>query len=218
MKSIRTLGLLGVLFSFSSGAWAQLRIVGAISGIVQDQTGAVIPGVQVGLKDTKTGITRETISTENGSFLFPDLASGLYDVTAMQPGFRTARLQDISVSTSQTTDVRVVLEVGTTGETITVSAETMPVLETSSQLVASTLASKTISELPLSNRGNVLALARLAPGASPPTGGSTRYNNLPGGAVNVTVDGINDASNGFKSGGTVFYMTVPVRLGAVEEV
>ncbi len=77
---------------------------------------------------------------------------------------------------------------------------------------------KTITELPVGNRSNVLALARLAPGASPPTGGSTRYNNLAGGAVNVTVDGINDASNGFKSGGTVFFMTVPVRLGAVEEV
>ncbi len=72
--------------------------------------------------------------------------------------------------------------------------------------------------MPVGNRSNVLALARLAPGASPPTGGSTRYNNLAGGAVNVTVDGINNASNGFKSGGTVFFQTVPVRLGAIEEV
>ena len=52
----------------------------------------------------------------------------------------------------------------------------------------------------------------------PPSSGSTRYNNLAGGAVNVTVDGINNASNGFKSGGTVFFATVPVRLGALEEV
>jgi hypothetical protein len=91
-------------------------------------------------------------------------------------------------------------------------------MEITSQLVADTLPSKTITELPLAGRSNVLALARLAQGATPPTGGDTRYNNLPGGAVNVTVDGINDASNGFKSGGTVFYMTVPVRLGAVQEV
>ena len=48
--------------------------------------------------------------------------------------------------------------------------------------------------------------------------GDTRFNNIPGGAVEVTVDGINDASNGYKSGGTVFYTTVPVRLGALEEV
>ncbi len=201
-----------------SAAWAQLRIVGAISGVVHDQTGAVIPGVQIRLQDTKTGITRDTLSTENGTFLFPDLASGLYEVVATQPGFQTSRLQNISVSTSQTTDVRIIMQVGQASAEVTVSAETAQVLETTSQLVADTLQSKSISELPLAGRGNVLALARLAPGASPPTGGDTRYNNLPGGAVNVTVDGINDASNGFKSGGTVFYMTVPVRLGAVEEV
>ena len=34
----------------------------------------------------------------------------------------------------------------------------------------------------------------------------------------MTVDGINNASNGFKSGGTVFFATVPVRVGAVDEV
>jgi hypothetical protein len=95
-----------------------------------------------------------------------------------------------------------------------------PLLEISSQLVTSTLVSKTITELPVFNRSNVLVLARLVPGISPPIGGgnSGRYNNLAGGAVNVTVDGINDASNGFKSGGTVFFATVPVRLGAVEEL
>ena len=105
-----------------------------------------------------------------------------------------------------------------TTDTITVTGGEGQVLETSSQLVASTLTTQTVAQLPVANRSNVLALARLAPGASPPTGGSTRYNNLAGGAVNVTVDGINDASNGFKSGGTVFFATVPVRLGAIEEV
>jgi hypothetical protein len=210
--------LLVLLLSSPSLVCAQLRIVGSISGVVQDQTGAVIPGVQVSLTDATTGIIRTTISTENGTFLFPDLASGSYEITVTKPGFQTSRLQSVSVSTSQTTDVRITMQVGPTSSEVTVSAETVQVLETSSQLMADTLTSKTITELPLANRGNVLALARLAPGASPPTGGDTRYNNLPGGAVNVTVDGINDASNGFKSGGTVFYMTVPVRLGAVEEV
>ncbi len=136
------------------------------------------------------------------------------------PGFRTALVQNISVSTSQTTDVKINLEVGQPTETVTITEGATQVLETSSQLVANTLVSETITELPLANRSNVLVLARLSPGISPPIGGgnSGRYNNLPGGAVNVTVDGINDASNGFKSGGTVLFATVPVRLGAVEEV
>ena len=198
--------------------FAQLRIVGSISGTVQDPTGAVVPNAQVVLKDTKTGITKETTTSGGGAFLFPDLASGVYEIIVTMAGFQRSLIPNVSVSTSHTTDIRVGLEVGQPTETITVVEGATQVLETSSQLVASTLKPKEVTELPLANRGNVLALARLAQGASPPNGGSTRYNNLPGGAVNVTVDGINDASNGFKSGGTVFFMTVPVRLGAVEEV
>ncbi|MGH9848564.1 MAG: carboxypeptidase regulatory-like domain-containing protein, partial [Blastocatellia bacterium] len=217
---VRTIGLLALTLLFSSSAWAQLRIVGAISGTVQDQTGAVIQNAKVALKDSKTGIARETTSTDLGTFLFPDLASGSYEVTVTAAGFQTAIISNISVSTSQTTDVRVSMQVGAASQTITVSGGDAQTLETSSQLVASTLATETITKLPVANRSNVLVLARLAPGISPPFGGtnSGRYNNLAGGAVNVTVDGINDASNGFKSGGTVLFATVPVRLGAVEEV
>lgn len=215
---IKIVGMLAVLLCSSSGVWAQLRIVGSISGTVQDQSGAVIANARVVLKDEKTGITKEASSTERGTFLFPDLASGTYEVTVAAQNFQNARVTGIAVSTSQTTDVRVNMEVGATTETVTVSGGDAQTLETSSQLVATTLPTQTLTELPVASRSNVLALARLAPGASPPAGGSTRYNNLAGGAVNVTVDGINNASNGFKSGGTVFFATVPVRLGAIEEV
>src|SRR6266545_3733764 len=207
-----------VLVLGGQSVFGQLRIVGAVSGTVHDPNGAIVPNASIVLKDSKTGVTKETTSNEGGAFFFPDLASGAYEMTVSMPGFRTSLVPNVTVSTSQTTDVKVNLEVGQPTETVTVVEGASQVLETSSQLVASTLTPKTITELPLANRGNILALARLAQGASPPTGGSTRYNNLPGGAVNVTVDGINDASNGFKSGGTVFFMTVPVRLGAVEEV
>ena len=215
---VRTLGLLFLLFGLIPSVSAQLRIVGSISGTVQDQTGAVVPSARVRLKDETTGVTREAASTEKGTFLFPDLATGSYEVTVTATGFQTFVISKIVVSTSQTTDVKVNLAVGSTTDTVTVAGGDAQVLETSSQLVASTLTTEALSQLPVANRSNVLALARLAPGASPPTGGSTRYNNLAGGAVNVTVDGINNASNGFKSGGTVFFATVPVRLGAVEEV
>src|SRR5438093_1465645 len=207
-----------LLMMCSSLAWAQLRIVGSISGTVQDANGGVVSNARVTLKDSTTGITKETTSTDRGTFLFPDLANGLYEITVTAAGFQTSVIPKISVSTSQTTDVKVSLTVGQTSETITVEGGASQTLETSSQLVASTISTQAVAQLPVANRSNVLALARLAPGASPATGGSTRYNNLAGGAVNVTVDGINDASNGFKSGGTVFFQTVQVRLGAVDEV
>mgnify|MGYP000659223716 CR=1 FL=1 len=199
---LKTVALLAVVLWSSSSAWAQLRIVGSISGTVQDQTGAVIASASVTLKDEKTGISKQATTTEKGTFLFPDLASGTYEVTVNAPNFQNARVTGIAVSTSQTTDVRVTMEVGATSETVTVSGGDAQTLETTSQLVASTLGNKTVTQLPVANRSNVLALARLAPGISPPIGGgnSGRFNNLAGGAVNVTVDGINDASNGFKSG------------------
>ena len=217
-KKPSVIGMFALILLFSSGAWAQLRIVGAISGTVLDPNGAVVAGAKVILKDTKTGVAKETASTNGGTFLFPDLATGSYEVTVAAAGFKTAALTNISVSTNQTTDVRVGLELGAASETVTVNAGDLQALETTSQLVATTLSPKIVNQLPLGDRSGALGLARLAPGAMPPSGGDTRYNNLAGGAVNVTVDGINDASNGFKSGGTVFFMTVPVRLGAIEEV
>ena len=215
---LKITGLLAMTILLAPNVWAQLRVVGAVSGTVLDPTGAVVGDARVVLKDTKTGITKETSSNSGGTFLFPDLATGMYEIIVTAPSFQTTRLTDISVSTSQTTDLRVSMTLGQTSETVTVTAVDAATLETSSQLVASTLTTKMINQLPLGDRSGALALARLAPGAMPPSSGSTRYNNLAGGAVNVTVDGINNASNGFKSGGTVFFATVPVRLGALEEV
>lgn len=118
---------------------AQLRIVGAVSGIIEDPTGAVVPNAKVVLKDVKTGLTKETTSSERGTFFFPDLASGVYEITVTAPGFQTAVVSNIVVSTSQTTDVRVRLEIGQMTETVEVVGGSSPVLETTSQLVVSTI-------------------------------------------------------------------------------
>src|SRR2546430_9496639 len=108
-----------VLLASSHSAFAQLRIVGSISGSVQDPTGAVVPNARVVLKDQKTGLTRESTTTEAGTFLFPDLASGSYQITVSLPGFKTELIPSVSVSTSTTTDVRVTLEVGPPPDPVT---------------------------------------------------------------------------------------------------
>jgi len=200
---------------------AQVRIVGAISGTVLDSSGALVPGAKVTLKDESTGVTRTTTATAQGSFYFPDLSHGEYSVTVVMTGFQTSVTQKITVETSQTADIQVRLTVGEQAQTVTVEGAAA-VLETTSNLVANTITQQSIQELPILNR-SVLAFAQLVPGQVTPrnsnvSGADTHYNNMPGGAVNVTTDGINNASNGFKSGGTVFYTTVPGRYGAIEEV
>src|SRR5262245_8625491 len=88
-------------------AYAQLRIVGSISGTVTDPSGAPVPGAKVVLKDEGTAVSKETTTNNEGGFAFPDLAHGRYEVTVGAAGFQSAVISHITVSTSQTTDVPV---------------------------------------------------------------------------------------------------------------
>lgn len=201
----------------ASPVLAQIRITGAISGTVTDAANGVIPGATVQLKDEATGATKDTVTNEIGGFSFPDLSHGTYAITVTLQGFRTAVFNKVVVESGRTTDLRVKLTVGGIEETITVEGAT-PVLETSSNLIASTLNRKTITEIPLAGR-DLFTFARLVPGAATPQGtGATHYNGMPGGTINPTIDGVNNSSNGWKSGGTSFFGTVPARLGAIEEI
>src|SRR5215469_5521665 len=196
---------------------AQIRIAGAISGTITDPTGAVVPNAAVTLKDEGTGITKQTTANGEGEFLFPDLNFGLYEVSVSVQGFRAERVAHVKVLAGRVSDVPVNLSVGQSSETVTVEGEA-PLLETTSNLISRTIEADAVRDLPLGGR-NTLGLARLVPGQQTLlNNGDTHYHGLPGGAINVTTDGINNASNGFKSGGTSFFQTVPARLGAGEEI
>src|SRR5687767_6647720 len=68
-------------------AWAQGTA--QITGTVRDQSGAVLPGVDVKATQSDTGIARSAVSNETGSYILPNLAVGPYRVEATLPGFRT---------------------------------------------------------------------------------------------------------------------------------
>ena len=225
VRSRAVLLLLAAATLVPLAAGAQVRITGAITGLVTDPSDAVIPGATVQLIDEGTGITKETVTNTSGVFQFLDLNSGRYTVSVTLQGFQTAKYEHVVVEASRSTDLRVKLGVGATTETVTVSGAA-PVLETSQNAISTTLDRKQITELPLNSR-DAFGLARLVPGAVALPGasgstagqsGSTHYNGMPGGTINPTLDGVNNSSNGFKSGGTSFFGTVPARLGAVEEI
>jgi hypothetical protein len=76
-----------LLFSLMvNAAWAQSTA--QISGIVKDQTGAVLPGVEITAAQTATGLARTAVSNETGSYILPDLPIGPYRLEASLPGFR----------------------------------------------------------------------------------------------------------------------------------
>jgi hypothetical protein len=198
-------------------ALAQTRTTGQIVGTVKDASGAVVQGAQLVLIDLGTGRTAETKSGSEGGFVFPNLQPGTYQIAATREGFQPVTLQSIVVETSRSTDVTVQFQVAGVTEKVEVSGSA-PVIETTSTTVANTVRNEEIAKLPLAGR-NILNFALLVPGAATSAGArDSEYNGLPGGAINITLDGINNNSQRFRSGGTSFFGFAPIRLGAIEEV
>jgi hypothetical protein len=198
-------------------ASAQTRTTGQIVGTVKDATGAVLQGTQIVLIDTGTGRTFETKSGADGGFVFPNLQPGTYQLAATREGFQPVTLQSISVETSRSTDVVIQFQVAGLTEQVEVAGRTQ-IIETTSTTVANTVRNEDIAKLPLAGR-NILSFALLVPGAAQSAGArDSEYNGLPGGAINITLDGVNNNSQRFRSGGTSFFSFAPIRLGAIEEV
>src|SRR5258705_6731015 len=89
MRRIVRMLLAGLFFSaFGSGAiWAQSTA--QINGTVRDQSGAVMPGVDITVMQTAIGLMRTTVTNETGSYVFANLPIGPYRLEAALPGFRT---------------------------------------------------------------------------------------------------------------------------------
>jgi Carboxypeptidase regulatory-like domain len=198
-------------------AGAQTRTTGQVVGTVKDGSGAVVPDAALILIDLGTGQTVETKSGKDGGFVFPNLQPGRYQLTASRQGFQPITLAEVVVQTSRSTDVVVQFQVAGVAEQVEVQARAA-VVETSSTTISNTVANDQIAKLPLSGR-NILNFALLVPGTATSAGArDSEYNGLPGGAINITLDGINDNSARFRSGGTSFFAFAPIRLGAIEEV
>src|SRR5689334_21143811 len=76
-------------FGWSAPALAQGGITSPISGIVADNSGAVVPGANVQLKHNATNVTQETITNSDGTWAFPSMPPGAYTVTVSLQGFKT---------------------------------------------------------------------------------------------------------------------------------
>src|SRR5207237_262061 len=102
-------GVLLVLMTCGS-AWAQATA--QISGAVQDSSGAVLPGAEITATQTDTGISRMTITNENGYYVLPNLPLGPYKLDAALPGFRSFLQTGIVLQVGSNPTINVVLQVG----------------------------------------------------------------------------------------------------------
>jgi hypothetical protein len=134
-----------------------------LQGTVSDPKGFVVPGATVKAQSADTGLVRTAVTEGSGLYVFNFLPVGNYVVTVSAPGFKGARIQNITVEIGQTRTLDVALEVGEVEQTIEV-VESAPPLERSSPVIGTVIQSQQIRELPLNGR-NWAGLMLLAPGA-----------------------------------------------------
>jgi Carboxypeptidase regulatory-like domain len=145
--------------------WAQGGATAQLSGIVRDQSGGVLPGVNVTITQTATGFKRDVITNADGAFSFPTIPIGPYRLEAMLQGFRSFVQTGIVLQVNDNTTVPVTLTLGEVAETITVQGNTTMV-ETRNLGVGQILDNRRILDLPLNGR-NAASLIETLPAAVP---------------------------------------------------
>jgi len=174
---------------------------GTITGTVSDPAEAVVPNAPVVAKNSETGAQYQTVTTATGNFTLPSLPAGVYDLSVSAAGFLGFVQQGIRVQVAQTARIDVVLKVGSTKETVTVTADA-PLLRTESVDESSNITRDGVDSLPLSqvssNVRSPMAFTSLTPSATDLGSGAMRVNGQPNSTYKFLLDGqdITSSTNG----------------------
>ena len=173
---------------------------GSISGTVVDPSQGVIPQAEVIARNAATGVEAKAATNQTGYYEFPLVVPGTYAVTVRASGFGEAVTSTFAVVTGQRSQVNVQLKLGSTSETVQVSATTQLLNSVSADLGTAVEPQK-INNLPLNQR-NFFPLIGLQPGVNANSGSTTlngrggfEVNGAPGLANNILIDGV-DATFG----------------------
>ena len=131
--------------------WGQGGATAQISGTVKDQSGAVLPGAEVTLTQTETGLMRNAVTNETGSYTLTNLPIGPYRLEASLPGFRTYVQNGIVLQVNSNPVINSTLEVGQVSETVEVQANAA-LVETRNTGIGQVIDNQRVLELPLNGR------------------------------------------------------------------
>ncbi|MFI5096635.1 MAG: carboxypeptidase regulatory-like domain-containing protein [Candidatus Acidiferrales bacterium] len=188
---------------------------GTVTVTVFDQQGNIVQGAKLELTDTASNELHAGDTMEAGNFNFVGLPSGKYRLSVSKLGFKNSVVDGVVVELSRTTDLKVTLEVGQLVEKVVVSVEAMPLVETTSSALASTIDMKQIEGLPLEGR-DISSLAFLAPGFTGTPGNGT-WNGLPLIAQGNNIDGVLASTSRMKFAGNAA-PGLQARLEGIEEM
>lgn len=209
--------LAAFLLSTATSTTAQQGTAG-LRGQVVDQQGAALPAVAILVRHQESGLFREVISGEDGSFLLSSMTPGVYEVTAEITGFKRYQVRDVTLEVGRTADLTITLELGGLEESVTVTGEA-PLVDTSSKAIGGNVSAREFVDLPSFNRnfagylgmmpGVVATVSLTTFGADSISVAGQNVRN-----VNYTMDGSNN-NDTFNGGNGGAQARVPVE--AVQE-
>jgi Carboxypeptidase regulatory-like domain len=195
-QAIHRLFGLFVSMLMCTALWAQNTA--QVSGTIRDQTGAVLPGVEVTVTQTETGLTRNVITDETGSYLVTNLPVGAYKFEAGLPGFRTYVQTGIVLQVNSNPAINAVLEVGQITDQVEVQADAA-LVETRSTGIGQVIDNVRVLEMPLNGR-QVTELIYMI-GAAVGGGNQMTNRNYPTESISIA-GGLNNGVTYLLDGGT----------------
>src|SRR6266852_6572206 len=160
MSSKLTLNLF-VLVAFSLPAWGQG--LGTIAGTVNDPSGAAIALANVSVTEVGTGLSRSSVTSQEGHYVLNSLRPAEYILSVEQAGFEKFRQTGIVLVASQSLIINIHMTLGSTSESVTVNANGTQV-DTTTPTLKQVIDSSRMVELPLNGR-NAAQLTTLVAGA-----------------------------------------------------
>jgi Carboxypeptidase regulatory-like domain len=145
-SSFRLIAIALVSLALTTSVFAQTS-KGFFVGNIVDPNGAAVAGAVVKIINAGTGVTRETVSTADGSFRMDAVDPGTYRVEISQTGFKTISRENLIVTAAQTTDANFQLEVGTQVEMVNVTSGADVILQSQDGARVNTLSKREITDL-----------------------------------------------------------------------
>ena len=219
LSAATLLFIMSLGMSLGATVFAQELTTGTIVGMVQDASGAVVPGATLTITNKATGAQRTVTAGESGEFTIPGLPPSTYDVKVEKPGFSAYLMTNLELKINQVARIEVRLQAGQVTETVTVTGGAA-LLETETGAVGQVIDQQRVRELPLNGR-NLTQLAALSAGISPKSfergtqyGGRDQYVTVEGGrdsSTNYLVDGVMARSLRFNN------LSLQLNIDAVQE-
>jgi Carboxypeptidase regulatory-like domain len=175
---------------------------GGIVGVVKDPGQGGIPGAQLVLTSLDENTQRSAITDENGAFEFINLKPGRYELAVRAAGFAEAKVSGIQLEARQSLRLDVALKLSTSTQTVEVSGEAGPVINTENGTIGDSKDFKQLTGLPVNYRGattSPLAMLATVPGAQQDANGNVSVGGGLPSQVQYSVDGsstVNIRQNG----------------------